>query len=371
MTSIALPRPVFAEVDVATATQRLVARYEADSGRTLQPAQVERVLIDLIAYKDTLIRQAIQETGEQNLVAFARYPMLDHLAELVGLTRLTGSAAKTTLRFTLAGVQAVDTLIPAGTRVQSLDLLSVFATDADLTILAGTLLGDVAATASAIGAAANGYAVGQVSRAMDLIGGVATVSNTVATTDGADAETDDALRARVPLAWARFSVAGSRQAYRAHALAAHAAIIDVTVTSPTPGVVRVALLTNNGAPSPAVLAAATAALAADDVRPLTDTVEVTSSAAVDYSVAAEIRVLDTADAATVMLDVQAAAEAFILDRRSALGKDIVREQLIAQLMRPGVYSLTLTQPAASLVVDPDRWAHCTSLGLTQGAPVSE
>lgn len=71
-------------------TAEIVAAYEAATGKTLYPAQVERLLIDLIAYRETLLRAAINDAARQNLVRFARAPMLDYLGELVGVHRLPG-----------------------------------------------------------------------------------------------------------------------------------------------------------------------------------------------------------------------------------------------------------------------------------------
>ncbi|MEO1766800.1 baseplate assembly protein [Thiobacter aerophilum] len=76
--------------DPAQVTAELVAAYEAATGKTLYPAQVERLLIDLIAYRETLLRAAINDAARQNLVRFARAPMLDYLGELVGVARLPG-----------------------------------------------------------------------------------------------------------------------------------------------------------------------------------------------------------------------------------------------------------------------------------------
>ena len=61
------------------------------TGRTLYPAQVERLVIDLVAYRESLTREAIQDAGKQNLVSFARAPFLDYLGELLGVRRLAGA----------------------------------------------------------------------------------------------------------------------------------------------------------------------------------------------------------------------------------------------------------------------------------------
>lgn len=76
--------------DPATITNEIIAQYELATGKTVYPAQIERLLIDLIAYRETLLRAAINDAARQNLVRFARAPMLDYLGELVGVARLGG-----------------------------------------------------------------------------------------------------------------------------------------------------------------------------------------------------------------------------------------------------------------------------------------
>lgn len=76
--------------DAGAIRAEIAAAYEAATGKTLYPAQIESLLIDLIAYRETLIRAAINDAARQNLVRFARAPMLDYLGELVGIARLPG-----------------------------------------------------------------------------------------------------------------------------------------------------------------------------------------------------------------------------------------------------------------------------------------
>ncbi len=85
-----LTRPVFVANDPQARIAELVARYEAATGKTLYPAQPERLLIDDYAYADANLRAAIQYAGEQNLLAYAEGDALDHLAALFGVTRLSG-----------------------------------------------------------------------------------------------------------------------------------------------------------------------------------------------------------------------------------------------------------------------------------------
>src|SRR5579863_5800406 len=160
-----LPPPIFVNdadgLDPNKILADMIAEFEAASGRTLQPAQVERLLINLYAYRESLVRNAIQYAGEQNLLAFASFPMLDYLGQLLGVSRLASQPAMTMIQFTLTSALTVPFTIAAGTPVGTSDGLFAFATSVILTIAAGATTASVAATATAPGAAANGYLPGR------------------------------------------------------------------------------------------------------------------------------------------------------------------------------------------------------------------
>lgn len=253
--------------DPPSITAEIVSAYETATGKTLYPAQVERLLIDLIAYRETLLRAAINDTARQNLVRFARAPMLDYLGELVGVTRLSG-------------------------------------------------------------------------------------------------EDDERLRARILEAPESFSVAGPRLAYRHHAMSAHASIVDVAVTSPEPGVVRLYPLTAAGLPSAALKALVLAKTSAEDVRPLCDTVEVADPIDMPFSVDARITVLQQYDAETVRQAALASVTARCAEIASRLGRDVARSSLIAALHVEGVASVRLVAPIADMSVPAHAWAHATGIAVT-------
>lgn len=85
-----LPDPEFISRDVDVITAELTAKYEMLAGKTLYPAQADRVFVDVIAYREMLLRTAINEAGKQNLVAFATGVMLDYLGDFFGVVRLNG-----------------------------------------------------------------------------------------------------------------------------------------------------------------------------------------------------------------------------------------------------------------------------------------
>ncbi len=355
--------PQFVPDDSQVVTQELIAAWEAMTGKTLYPGQIERLLIDLIAYRETLVRTAMNDTGRQNLVAFSRAPMLDYLGELVGVIRLPAQSARATVRLTFVAPLVAALPIPAGFRVETANGIQ-FQTTAALLAAAGSASIDLTVLAVEPGGAGNGYLAGQVNALVDDLGvDVASVANLGVTSAGADEESDDRLRSRIKQAPESFSVAGSRLAYRHHAMGAHQSIVDVAVLSPTPGVVRLYPLTDTGLPGADILAAVDIACSGEKVRPLCDDVEVLAPTEVTYTLSARLALYRDYDAASVLAAAQARAVAFTAAQAATLGRDIVPSQIIAALSVPGVYRVDLLSPASTLDVAAGDWAHCVALDV--------
>lgn len=368
-----LEKPQFIETDVQTVLDECIAEYERLTGRPLYPAQSERLLINLIAYREHLVRVGIQEAAEQNLVAFARAPMLDYLGELVGVTRIPAQPARCILRFSLGTPAVSPVFIPAGTGVYSNDGKYLFTTEADRTIEAGVVSIDVSAVADEAGEGANGLQPGNVSTLAD---GVAddealSVRNTDATGDGSDEETDEHFRERIMLAPETFSVAGSELAYRYHVLSASSSIVDVGVLSPTPGAVELYPLTKTGIPDSATLALVKATVGSEKVRPLTDQVVVIAPERVPYSLSVALTLYKNANADAVKKRAQASLASHAEALRASLGRDIVRSQFIDAALVSGVYDVEIVTPVADVVLTRKQWADCTGIAVTVGGRADE
>jgi len=377
---ISLPTPAFVNdadgLDPNLILNDMVASFQALAGRTLYPAQVERLLIDLYAYRESLVRNAIQYAAMQCLVAFSSFPMLDYLGQLVGVTRLAPQGASGTLQFTLAAAAlAGGFTIPAGTLIGTQDGQFAFATQAALTIPVGATQGTVSAVATTTGTGANGYAVGQVSVQLNPNTAISAVSNTTVTSGGGANETDAHLRARIQAAPNQFSVAGPTGAYRFWALSADPSIVDVAVSSPTPGTVNVYVLTGpvtQPAASPNSVGIASAALLSTvqkivnstSIRPLTDTVSSLGVTEVDYSITGTVTLYSDADVTATTSLLTAAANTFAQNLAGRIQRDIVPEEIIAALGSvPGVYRVVLTSPVYTQLIA-GQWANCTAVNLT-------
>lgn len=362
---MSLPEPNFIARDPQAITAELVAQYETITGKTLYPAQIERLLIDLIAYRETLVRVGIQEAAKQNLVAYARAPMIDYLGELVGVTRLPAQPARTVLRFSIETALEKPLPIPAGTRVETGDGGAVFATDLDATLATGQTALEIPATGLESGEAGNGWQTGQIAHLVDDLGEAeVVVINAAVSAGGLDAEDDDRLRERIRLAPEAFSVAGSRLAYRFHALSAHQGIADVAVLSPTPGQVKLYPLLGTGLPDAGLLALVEAACSGERIRPLTDQVLALAPEPVDYALVAQLTLDERADRNSTLAAARTAVQALVTTCTQGLGRNVVTSQVIAALQVPGVYRVDLIAPAVDIHAEAHQWAHCTGIELT-------
>ncbi|MBI4835933.1 MAG: baseplate J/gp47 family protein [Candidatus Abawacabacteria bacterium] len=354
-----LPEPQFISRNIDQITQEMVEKFETDTDRTLYPAQVERVFIDTIAYRENLIRIGIQEAAKQNLVNYANYPALDFLGELVGCYRIIPQSALTTLRFTLNSAQSFTVTIAAGTKIDTKDGKYTFETKEALSIIAGNTTGDVIAQATEAGENANGYIAGQITELVDVVAYVESVSNITTSNGGAGIEDDDSFRARIKLAPEAFNNAGSKGAYTYWSKTAHSTIIDVAVNSPTPGSVDVYPLLRTGNPSEEILDLVDEVLQEERVRPLTDNVTVLSPESVNFTISATITLYNWVDQTSVETQVNTALTTYINALKLSLGKDIVQSQIIDVIQSIyGVYKVDLSLPVTT-EIDFNEWANGT------------
>ncbi len=360
-----LPRPDFIARDPQQVEQDAIALYEQTVDKKLYPAQPERLLLDVLSYRETLIRLAIQDAAEQNLVNYARGVNLDQLGALLDVARLPPSAARTTLRFTKdPGAVASSLVVPAGTRAQTEDGNFLFASEAALTIAAGVASGVAFANCTIPGIAGNGYNADEITTLVDRVPSIAAVTNLTTSNGGANLEEDERLRNRIKLAPSKFSVAGSYESYLYWILSSDQSIIDAAILSPFRTLVRIYPLTAIGLPSSEILDKVRDIVGADKIRPLTDSLEVLAPTQVSYQITASVVLYATADAASLQARLNAAAAAFSAAKSAKLGQDIIRTQLIAALSNPEVYSVILSAPAADIVVAPNQWAKCTAIAVT-------
>lgn len=358
-------KPVFVDVDPNNIVNEMVAFYEAQTGKKLQPAQIERLIINGFAYRESVIRNAINDSAVQNLLSFASAPLLDYLAELVGVQRLPSQPATCTITLTFTG-NTTDIVIPEGTRIAAQDNKVFFRTVEAVSVPALTANITVKAACDTEGVDGNDYAIGEINSIMDPQPYLTTATNSDITVGGSAEESDERLRARIKLAPSQFSNAGSVNGYKFFALSASPLIIDVSVPDPpeTPGEVKIYPLMEDGSVTPIeILDAVDAACSPDNVRPLTDTVVPLAPTRLDYSLTVNLTLFDDAIQPDVTEKVEENIAVFIKEKRQKLGRDIIGAQLIAKIcegLADDIYNVALAG-FADIIVNDHSFAFCTGV----------
>lgn len=181
-------------------------------------------------------------------------------------------------------------------------------------------------------------------------------------------EDDKRLRHRAQLSLEGHSTAGSKGSYVYWSLSASARVKDVEVISPesAPGTVNVTVLStdDNGIADESLLKAVTDQLNATDVRPLTDSVFVTSANIIEYQVAASLDIYAGPDQETVRKLAEDTVRHYVGEQHR-LGESIYRSGLLAALHQPGVKRVTLTQPSTDIDVLAEQAAYCDAVNVVR------
>ena len=341
-----LPTLTFADADPTELDESIVATVENLLGRQLARADPLRLFlrgVELVILQQRLL---IDECAKQNLLAYATGDNLEHIGALVGVYRVQPVAAVCTVRFTLSAPRSSVTILPKGLRLTAGDQI-YFALDEDLIFLSGETEKTGQVTCETAGLTGNGYAVGEINKIVDPQPFLMAAWNETESAGGSDIEDDESLRDRIHEAPESFSNAGSTGAYRWHTFNASPLISDVSIVSPTPGVVQVyPLLTGGELPGEEIIRAVEEALNDRAVRPLTDKVEVLTPTVIEYDVDLDfwIAASDATSAATIEQKAERAASDYVMWQKAVLGRDIEPTELIYRLRQAGIKRLVLRYP---------------------------
>lgn len=234
----------FIDYDIEKEEQELVKYAEELLGKTLYPAQYERLMLSIIEYKASLLVERFNEAAKMNLVQCSSGLILDAIGEMAGVTKLAGAKGEDLLKIELNTTFTSDLTIPKGLEILSKDEKYTFLTVDDCIIKAGETVGYVTIRAEDIGEAVNVYGADDVNILVKPISYIKSVTNVNGVTGGADVESEESFIKRILLAPESYSCAGSKQSYIYHTLSANAGIIDAQAESPQlPATVTIATTT--------------------------------------------------------------------------------------------------------------------------------
>lgn len=194
-------------------------------------------------------------------------------------------------------------------------------------------------------------------------------------------EDDDTFKERLRLSLNGLSVAGPSNAYRFHGISAHPSVVDISVdrpkfvrdntayaglpadaivivptyhaelSEPRPNDIAITVMTSapNGEASPEVIGAVTAALNAEDVRPVSDNPRVRSVETLGVDIQATLYLYEGNEQDQVL----AAAQERLttnLDKLRRIGNDLTISAIHSGLHVDGVQRVEIQQPAVDTVV---------------------
>ena len=350
------PPHEFVNTDPEAIEIALTSLYEEVTGDTVLPSSPVRLFISWVTDVVAQVLAMVNHAANQNIPSQAVGENLDALGELYfGKKRPQATPASVTIQFTISAAQTSAVLIPKGTRIAVSNDDIVFATEADAYVPIGATAVTVHAVCQTAGEAGNGYLPGQVNELVDPFPYFLSCTTVTTSDGGGDAATDDEYYALMVASQDAYSTAGAIGSYKYWAKSVSTNIADVVVTSPTAGEVKLYVLMNDGTiASSEVKTAVLAACNADEVRPLTDHVEVLDPTLASYNINLTYYLSRTAtqSAAEIQAAVGLAVERYKAWQSSRLGRDINPSTLIGMLMEvEGVKRVNLTAPVFTVLSD--------------------
>ena len=162
-----------------------------------------------------------------------------------------------------------------------------------------------------------------------------------------------------------FSTAGPVGAYIFHSLSASNEVKSVSVKSPNPGEVLVAIISNigDGTVNQDLIDAVSVKLNEDDIRPLTDLVSVQGAEIINYQVEAVITVYSGPSPAVVETEGLDALQKFISDRHE-IGRIIAISGIYDALHVDGVKKVELISPVTDIEATDEQAPYCSNISIS-------
>lgn len=363
---------MFIETDANKILASILIKLQSDIGETLYSGDERRIFAMAIGALLITENNSIEDAGKQNLLRYARGEVLDGIGEIPACTRIAATYATTTLKFTKTPTVTSAVTIPEGTRVATEDGV-VFATTAEATIEKGESTVEVTAQAAEAGAASSGILDGMITKMVDAVPYIESVTNSAITSGGTDAEDDDAYRERIHLAINAYSTAGPRDAYIYHAKSADVDLSDVYIDSPEPDVIHVYIARSDGnLPAEDEIEKVQAKVSAGDIRPLNDQVTTYAPTAEEYDINLKYYVKPDEEAAVVAaVESSGAIESYRLWQDTVIGRNIEPDKLKNLIMNAGAVRADITSPVRKELTPPSLAHFSGTLTVTHEVLVDE
>ena len=318
----------FIDLDTNQIKKEIKNGYEEIMKTKISAGDPAEDFIDWIVYLVCTSKDYMNFIGKMNLLQYSKGKYLDALGALIDVSKIFDERR----------------IIEKGHKVAKDNL---YFESTETTILEPgrrTVVGKVKCLVP--GLIGNDIEVGEINAIVDDIPYLLSVSNITKTSGGADREEDDSYRNRIRLRPRAFSVAGPHGAYQYYTLTSHQDIKDSYIYTPsaTPGIVKIIPLLKNGElPSQEILEKIKEKLA-DDVRPLTDKIEIEKPKIQSYNIDIKYWTKKGDNPILVKKEVEAAFSEYIYWQKEKLGRDINPNKLTQLLILAGAKRVEITSP---------------------------
>lgn len=331
--------PQFFETDPLVIKARLVAKFEADTKKTLYEGHPEMFAIETMAYGLSVHSESEQDAVLQNTIVWATEKNVEYQAAQNNVFRLLATHAQTTLTFTRDVDNGEIITIEKGFEVSGNG--AVFKTEADLVLPIGTMNAGVAATATASGPSANGHVpFTLITPESDLPEGII-VHNSTTTFGGADIEDLERLRERGVNGNFTISVGGPGNGYRELVKGIHPDIVSVEIVKPQPGYMVIYPLMRDGVPTDEMRDFILEQIDPEEDVPMGDYLTCVSPSGQEFTFSVIVR-LDAIDP-TMEDRVKAKVQEIFHNWTQRLGLRISPSHIISEVKKlPGVLDVELT-----------------------------
>lgn len=336
----------FVDLDIEKEENEFLADLEYNLDKRLYPSSPERILGLTLFYWIMQERANIDKVAKENLLLYSKGDKLEQLGALVGENKLESSSAMTTFKFNLSTELNFVHSIPKGTLITA-DGMVNFTILEDVQIPIGENSIEVVGYCTETGEIGNDFLPGQISTIVTPIPYLESVENTTTSFGGFDVESDDQYRQSIYEAPEKFSTAGPDGAYLYWARKTNILIHDVSVGSPSPGVVRIYLLLKNGMlPTEEIINEVYETCNSTSIRPLTDKLEVKSPSIikdklnVEYYISSEFQPFIS----QIQKEISKAIEEYRSWQSNRIGRDINPDKLIELMRTAGAKRIIINSP---------------------------
>lgn len=349
----------FVNTDAGQIVEDLTAKYEELTGRTLNPADPDKLFISWVAGIIVQERILLNFSANQNIPSRASGENLDALGEeIYNVSRPQADYAVCMVRFTISAAQDFAVEIPAGTKITDKDSRLVWDTESDGVIPAGETETDIKCVCESSGSDGNGYVPGQICKLIDVdkIQFFESCRNIDTSHSGRETADDEEYYELMRNGLEAYSTAGPKGAYEYHAKRVSGDIADVCAINPAgkPGYVDIFAIMNDGnIADEGTKQAIYEACSKDTVRPLTDCVEVLDPEVAEYEVELTYYVdrKSTDSLQSIAKKISDAVDSYNKWQCAKIGRDINPSQLIWLLRDCGAKRVDVTAPVFTALRD--------------------